>query len=136
MMIDRYNHDQKRKQAGAAEINTYTDDFSALLQQFNPDVLRAVRTKNPSEMDRFFRDVQSRINEGVPLLWSVMIGIIREPKDPAEGYGGHMRLIIGYNAATNEIIYTDSWGLGHEFKRMSLSDAWTMTMSLHTIEPL
>ena len=47
-----------------------------------------------------------------------------------------MRLIIGYNAKTNDIFYSDSWGAGHERKRMSAADAWTITTGLAKIEPL
>jgi len=47
-----------------------------------------------------------------------------------------MRLIIGYNAKTNEILYSGSWGMGHELKRMPLADAWAITTGLCTVEPL
>ena len=46
-----------------------------------------------------------------------------------------MRLVIGYNLKTDEIIYTDSWGPGHEFKRMSAANAYTATMHLITLKP-
>ena len=45
------------------------------------------------------------------------------------------RLVIGYNQTTDEIIYTDSWGPGHEFKRMSAANAYTATMHLITLKP-
>ena len=47
-----------------------------------------------------------------------------------------MRLIIGYNTKTNELLFSDSWGAGHEKKRMPLDDAWSITTGLVTIEPL
>jgi hypothetical protein len=47
-----------------------------------------------------------------------------------------MRLIIGYNLKTSEVIFTDSWGAGHEQKRMAMDDAWTITNGLSSIEPL
>ena len=47
-----------------------------------------------------------------------------------------MRLIVGYNAKTEEILYSDSWGAGHELKRMKADDAWTITTGLMTVEPL
>jgi hypothetical protein len=47
-----------------------------------------------------------------------------------------MRLIIGYNTAKNEIIYSDSWGPGHEQKRMSLEDAWVITSGLSSLQPI
>jgi hypothetical protein len=46
-----------------------------------------------------------------------------------------MRLIIGYNPQTREILYSDSWGLGHEEKRMSLEDAYVITTGLIVVEP-
>ena len=52
--------------------------------------------------------------------------MVEEEQIP-QAVGGHMRLIIGYNSIANEVLYSDSWGLGHEEKRMSLDDAWTMT---------
>jgi hypothetical protein len=79
--------------------------------------------------------VQSHVDDGVPLLWSVMLGIVPEQKAP-QGFGGHMRLIIGYNSKSSEILYSDSWGPGHELKRMPAVDAWTITTGLNTIEPL
>ena len=47
-----------------------------------------------------------------------------------------MRLIIGYNDKKNEILYTDSWGAGHELKRMPVDWAWTITHSLMYMKPL
>jgi hypothetical protein len=64
-----------------------------------------------------------------------MLGIVPEQNAPRT-LGGHMRLIIGYNDQTGEILYTDSWGPGHELDRMSAGDAWTITTGLNTIEPL
>ena len=36
----------------------------------------------------------------------------------------------------NEILYTDSWGAGHELKRMPVDWAWTITHSLMYMKPL
>ena len=109
--------------------------FDELLAQINPDILLEVRTKNPSDMDRFFRTVQTQVNQGIPPLWSVMMGLFPKGTDPDE-FGGHMRLIIGYNLKTNEVLYSDSWGYGHELSRMPLPKAWTITTDLYSIEPL
>jgi hypothetical protein len=64
-----------------------------------------------------------------------MLGKVPEPGIP-QNAGGHMRLIIGYNTAKDLILYSDSWGPGHERKTMSASDAWTMTTGTMSIEPL
>jgi cystathionine beta-lyase/cystathionine gamma-synthase len=60
---------------------------------------------------------------------------VREKEIP-QASGGHMRIIIGYNTATNEILYSDSWGRGHEEKRMSSDDAWIMTNGLSNLQPV
>ena len=75
-----------------------------------------------------------KVDEGIPLLWSLQVGIIKERGIPQAG-GGHMRLIIGYNEESDQLIYTDSWGAGHEFKKMSFPDAFTASMNLITIKP-
>lgn len=134
MLIHDYNRYAKLDHE--SEISPSIQTMSELIRAMNPDVLRDARTKNPSDMNRFNRLAQAHINQGIPLLWSVMIGVLRQPKDPSLGYGGHMRLIIGYNAKTNEIIYSDSWGFGHEMERMPLADAWSITTGLSAIEPL
>ena len=110
-------------------------DVTAMYQDMDTDVLREVRNKNKSDLHRFQREVQAHIDQGVPLLWTVMLGKVPEPGIP-QNAGGHMRLIIGYNTAKNEILFSDSWGAGHELKRMPAEDAWTMTTGTMSIEPL
>ncbi|HET6408582.1 MAG TPA: C39 family peptidase [Chthoniobacteraceae bacterium] len=134
-MIRDYNRNAKR--SGQAEIPDpgYMIDIGMIYRSMDGAVLKEARTKNKSDMSRFQRDVQSYIDIGIPLLWSVQLGLVPEPGLP-QGGGGHMRLIIGYNPKTQEILYSDSWGAGHEQKRMKADDAWTITTQLVTIEPL
>ena len=47
-----------------------------------------------------------------------------------------MRIIVGYNPTTKEILYSDSWGQGHEEKRMPVDDAWAITNGLSSLQPL
>ena len=60
---------------------------------------KSLLTKNKSD----HRQVQAHIDEGVPLLWSVMLGLTKEPGIPQTA-SGHMRLIIGYNTAKEETL--------------------------------
>ena len=46
-----------------------------------------------------------------------------------------VRLIISDNDRTQEILYTDTWGVGHELKRLGLADAWTITIGLYCLQP-
>jgi hypothetical protein len=111
-------------------------DVGAVYRQMKLEVLRDVRTKNRSDVSRFQRAIQASIDQGEPLLWSVILGFVPEKPELPQSFGGHMRLIIGYNSKTQDIMYTDSWGAGHELKRMSLADAWTITTGLTSIQPL
>jgi len=110
-------------------------DVGAMYRDMDTDVLREVRTKNKAKLHQFQSKVQRHVDAGIPLLWTVMLGKVPEPGIP-QNAGGHMRLIIGYNTTKDEILFTDSWGAGHELKRMKAGDAWTMTTGALTIEPL
>jgi len=100
----------------------------------DPVLLKDVRTKRDSQMAEFKSTVAKSINNGVPLTWGCVVGVVKE--QPAiRGFGGHMRLIIGYNDRAQEILYTDTWGAGHELKRLALADAWTITLGLYCLQP-
>ena len=136
-LVADYNRVAKRgKRAPEIDIsNTHVLDVMEIYHQMKPDVLREARNKSASDVGRFTRAVESHIDQGIPLLWSVMLGLVPEEKAP-QAFGGHTRLIIGYNEKTSEILYSDSWGAGHELKRMPVADAWTITLGLNSIEPL
>ncbi len=134
-LITDYN--RAAKKAGKKQIVDPGQmiNVSEVYASMDLEVLRGVRTKSKAAVAGFQKDVQSHIDTGIPLLWSVMLGVVPEKGIP-QGAGGHMRLIIGYNLKTQEVIFTDSWGAGHERKRMPLADAWTITTGVATIEPL
>lgn len=101
------------------------------------------RTMNPRDAEkldvkRFARMIKTQIDLGVPLLWTMRLGIADEdPPLPRTGQisGGHMRMIIGYDEEAEQIFFTDSWGAGHEFKRMKTSDAFRCTDGLFVVQP-
>ena len=80
--------------------------------------------------------IRENIDKGVPIMWALQLGLFPEngEKNRQSG-GGHMRIIIGYNTTKNEIIFTDSWGAGHEKKRMTAPDASAATMGLYLLQP-
>ncbi|MDD5348733.1 MAG: C39 family peptidase [Chthoniobacteraceae bacterium] len=128
------DYQQAAKRAKDTGINPSVQDLGALYEQMKPDILRAARTKSKSEMGAFQRHVKTRIDGGYPLLWAVVLGVLPDGS-PAKVPSGHMRLIIGYNEKTQEILFSDTWGAGHELKRMPLVDAWAITNYLSTVEP-
>ena len=134
-LIKDYNRSAKREGASPIPDPGNMIDVGAIYGAMKGDVLRTARTKNKSELSHFQRNVNENIEKGVPLLWTVQLGVL-EDKDIPQSGGGHMRLIIGYNTKTGEILYSDSWGAGHELKRMPAADAWTITTGLAKIEPI
>ena len=135
-VMEEYNRATKRgKLAKEVDISGPLIDPNACLRQIDPALFKAVRLKQSGDFSRFQREVQRSIDEGIPLLWAVQLGIVEEKELP-EAYGGHMRLIIGYNSTTKEILYSDSWGMGHELKRMPIDDAWTITHGLSNVLPI
>ncbi|MGN0809865.1 MAG: C39 family peptidase [Akkermansia muciniphila] len=94
------------------------------LEVADPDLLLKARSKG---VKKFMDIVKKNVDAGVPLFWCVTLGLY--PEEPAlpQSRGGHMRLIIGYDEGKKTIIYSDSWGAGHEVKAMDVSKAAAMT---------
>ncbi len=91
---------------------------------------------DPVDERKFLKEVRSYIDKGLPLLWSLELG--RYPEKPnlnPQTAGGHMRMIIGYNDKTEEIIFSDSWGAGHELKRIKMSHAYAASHGLFVLKP-
>jgi hypothetical protein len=101
-------------------------DVQALYASLRPDIFAQARQAQKLEKNRFLRALQGSIDEGHPLMWCVALGLAREQTPALQTAGGHARLLVGYNAKTQECLYSDSWGAGHELKRMGFDDAWLM----------
>ncbi len=117
--------------------NTTYFDPSAADAVMDPEVLKYMKTEGSqrSKFTKFLKDVHDQVNKGIPLFWGVTLGTYPEPEIP-QANGGHMRLIIGYNDKKKEILYTDTWGAGHELKRMPAEWAWTISHCLMYLKPL
>ena len=136
-LVEDYNKAAKRLKQPEVSLKpmpgTRVIDAGAVWRQFQPDVLREARTKNQTRNNLFFDNIRKSIDAGVPVVWSVMLGLVPENPPLPQAFGGHMRLIVGYNAKERTILYTDSWGAGHERKTMKLEDAILITTGLRTI---
>ena len=132
--IKKYNRYAKRE--GKTVINIRrVRGYKRLFRMMDEEIL--VKTKidyYKSDFRKFKIRVQKTIDNGMPVLWGVMLGLVKEAKIP-QNIGGHMRLIIGYNPKNEEIIYTDTWGRGHEFKKISWGKAWAMTNMAYVFIP-
>jgi hypothetical protein len=103
-------------------------------QAMDAKVLKAMSMRDKSGYGKFIKGIREQTKRGVPLFWSVRLGLYPESGIP-QNAGGHMRLIIGYNQEKGEVIYTDSWGAGHERKYMPDDWAWTITHNLFYLNP-
>lgn len=128
------DYDLAARKAKEGPLNRSVSRLNELYGQMKPDVLREARAKSRGAYGSFKRHIKEEVDTGIPVLWSVMLGVIPDGSN-AKMAGGHMRLIIGYNEKTDEVLYSDSWGSGHELKRISSADAWSITTVLGTVEP-
>lgn len=85
---------------------------------------------------KFFDLIYKNLDEGIPLLWALEVGQFpEEPPLQEQTSGGHMRMIIGYNREKDQLLFTDSWGAGHELKRIKTNDAYEATHGLFVMKP-
>ena len=130
-------YDKEAKKQGAKMLNIDLDRYyinaRGFWQNADKDVFKAVKAKQTK-----FKFFQSKIKEftdqGIPICWTLYLGMFPE-KEGQQQWGGHMRIIHGYNEQTQEIFYTDSWGAGHELKKMPAIHAWCMTTGMYAMVP-
>ena len=108
-------------------------DIGYLYQAVDPPTWKELKKKQRSDFRKFEERIKKYVNGGCPIAWSVTLGMF--PEEGVNGGGGHLRLIIGYNDKNKEILFSDTWGLGHEKKRMAIDQAFAITKSLFSLEP-
>ncbi|MEO6785789.1 MAG: C39 family peptidase [Chthoniobacteraceae bacterium] len=135
-MIADYNREAKKNKKTEISITgMHTINIGAIYGAMDPASLKDSKTvRKKGDFEKFKREVAEKIDKGIPVMWGVELGLYPEPEIP-QAEGGHMRLIIGYNGKTNEIIYSDSWGAKHAMKRMPSDNAFAMTTGLYFMEP-
>lgn len=142
-MVKDYNRQAKKEKKPKIRDSQWitrsgrsmTYNFGKLFDAFDWEVYTNYKLKKKQyDLKKFRKYIKDNIDKGVPLVWSVMLGKVPEPQLPQIA-GGHMRTIIGYNLKNDEVIYTDSWGPGHEFKKMKSPEAFTITMQLNLVAP-
>ena len=134
---EKYNRVAKSLKAPTIDIKSCREGRTIMVgqirDQMRPEVVMKMRMKDV-RYGKFLSGVKSQVDAGVPVFWGVTLGLFPERGIP-QARGGHMRLIIGYNAKTREILYTDSWGAGHERKRMPEDQAFAITHDAFYLKP-
>ncbi|MDP3981145.1 MAG: C39 family peptidase, partial [Chlamydiota bacterium] len=118
-LLSRYNKAARKQKMPQIYLGRELYHISDIYKRMDYGILKKLCLEKVVEKNSFEKSIKQYINVGVPLAWGVVIGIVEE-KPKVISVGGHMRLIIGYNELASEIIYTDTWGSGHEQKRMAL----------------
>ena len=131
-LVRRYNK-EARGGEGPVFREAVVDQPAVFYLKADRAGLQRARDRDKADRDRFFRDVKQHIDAGVPLMWTCMLAVA--PADARTRPGGHMRTIVGYNAERVEVIYSDTWGAGHEWKRMPIDQAWLISTGLFTLIP-
>lgn len=136
-MLAKYNKAAKSMKKRELALADYTHDHmidvAAMYEAMEAKVIYAMRKKD-SRAKKFSAGIRQQIAAGVPVFWGVTLGIFPERGIP-QTRGGHMRLIIGYNDKKREILYTDTWGEGHELKRMPEDWAFAITHDAFFLKP-
>ena len=127
------DYNRAAKKADKRHFKSDTIPIRLLLTYGDPEILKDVRASG-TKYERFKSTVAKYVDDGLPVLWALCLGVFPEKGIP-QTRGGHMRLIIGYNKKTQEILYSDSWGAGHEVKRMKMDEAYTMTEGMWILQP-
>ncbi len=110
--------------------------FKGLMALYTDGQLRDMRSQDPVDLREFGKQIHKYIDDGIPLLWSLELGQFPEsPPLREQTSGGHMRLVIGYNDSSGQLLFSDSWGAGHELKRMKIDDAFQATHGLFVMQP-
>ena len=107
---------------------------SRLFEAMDGKVVYRMRLKDPRRK-KFMAGVRQQVNAGIPVFWGVTLGIFPERGVNPQTAGGHMRLIIGYNDKKKEILFSDTWGEGHELKRMPEDWAFAITHDAFFLKP-
>lgn len=137
-LVEDYNKAAKSMKKDQIDVRALAAggrvDASTIWNMMDTDVLRKIRCGNPTRNSVWMGEIRKNIDRGVPVVWSCLLGRVPEVPALPQAGGGHMRMIIGYTP-DNKIVYTDSWGAGHERKTMAAEDAILITTGLRTIAP-
>ena len=136
--ISRYNKAAKLAKKPGISLDQFTHgnmiSVSEMREAMDSKVVYLMRQKDP-RLKKFSAGVRQQVGAGIPVFWGVTLGIFPEKGVNPQSRGGHMRLIIGYNDKKKEILFTDTWGEGHELKRMPEDWAFAITHDAFFLKP-
>ena len=125
--LGRYNRAARSARKPAIRLEDHikiqgkqrTLDMNSLQKALDKDICRQVQLEART-LAKFRREVHEAIRQGLPILWMIP---------------GHIRLIVGIDPQGDQIFYSDSWGQGHEKKKMPMEEAFLLTSRIFVLVP-
>lgn len=133
-LIKEYNRAARKLDQPKFEPSN-PQDVVSIWEKGNADVLKQARCSSEQQMERWIKPVKQYVDAGIPVFWTVQLGIVPEPMRISQTRGGHMRLIIGYDMEKKTILFSDSWGSEHTCKEMPIEDAAAVTICRLVVMP-
>ena len=130
LFIEDFTVEETVEDGSTVNIRHYDWMFDAM----DKEIKRKSRLYDAEGFAKFKNGIMFCIEKGYPLVWSVDRLFPWDRSDGSQG-DGHARIIVGYNELHDEVLYSDSWGSGHEFKRAKMKDAWECTDFLTCLFP-
>lgn len=135
-LIRAYNKEAKRQNTPQMpDLAKNRNAWNIFWNQADAGILKAARCGRASDVERWMRPIREWVDKGVPVLWTLHVGVVPEPQYISQSRGGHMRLIIGYDDEQKTILFSDSWGREHACKEMPMADAAAVTTSRMVLVP-
>ncbi len=140
-IVKKYNSFAKKAKQEKIEIVTETRGkvtyyfWDATLAQMDAEIMKEMWVSQKSDYGKFKKAIRENIRKGIPVIWSVRLGMFPEEQVSQQSRGGHMRLIIGLDETKNTVFYSDTWGQGHEKKTMPMDQAWAITSAYFSLLP-
>lgn len=140
----KYNRLAKRQKRNTIEFDEFivrngnkkSLEVDRLFSEYEYDLFRDIMCDDQMKQESFIRYVKKYVKKGYPLAWATWVFKNEKAGQKIGGIGSHMRIINGINEEKKLIIYTDSYGAGHEKKEMSYEDAFAKTRYLVLITPI
>ena len=137
--INLYNSIASKENKSGFPISISSNTFkhisnTDILQQADKDILLKTRIQE-KEYKEFKEKVIKELKNKNPVLWFMVLGVVDEKISPVFRKGNYCRIIVGYDPATDEFLYSDCWGKKHLAKRISTDKAWTATLLTAKITP-
>lgn len=133
-VCDNYNEAALKQAAKKVSVPFGDIDIMTVYRKMDKQIFLSSQNITSAELNDFVKTIAKRIDHGIPIVWGVVSGMVEEIPPAPEGIYGHFRLIVGFNLKTSEILYTDTWGEGHELKRMNIRKADAITLCMFSIE--